>query len=342
MIPSRRQRALASIAVALVAGGLALWIRTRVTGFSDFDVIWLAGRALARGANPYVAIKSDVYTALHYPLPAVVMALPFSALPESLAAAAWTALGFGLLAYFLSAAKWWPLISLASLPAVDAAQLAQWSPVLTCIGLAPALGFLAIAKPTTGGALVVSYASRVLEKRPLMWSAGIALLVVLAATTMQPNWPWQWASSVRGAYHFVPLVLRPGGFLLLAALLKWRRPEARLLALLALAPQTGAPYDALPLILALASQREAFVFAALSFVFVLLRQTTVGPGGQFTAELAHNAPYLLATIYFPVLIMLLRRPNEGPAPMWVENTVARLPHWLRGRTSAVAAPLASR
>ncbi len=330
------------MAVALAAGALALWVRTRVTGFSDFDIIWLAGRALARRANPYVAIKSDVYTALHYPLPAVVMALPFTALSESFAAAAWTALGFGLLAYFLTAAEWWPLVGLASLPAVDAAQLAQWSPLLTCIALAPALGFLAIAKPTTGGALVVSYANRVLNKRPLVWSAGIALVVVLAATAIQPDWPWQWVSSVRGAYHFVPLVLRPGGVLLLAALLKWRRPEARLLTLLALAPQTGAPYDALPLVLALASKREVFVFAILSFVFVLLRQTTVGPGGQFTAELAHNAPYLLATIYLPVLIMILGRPNEGPAPAWVERAVARLPHWLRGRTSAVAAPLASR
>ena len=37
----------------------------------------------------------------------------------------------------------------------------------------------------------------------------------------------------------------------------------------------------------------------------------------------------------PTLAIVLRRPNVGAVPAWLERRVARLPLWLRGASSAV-------
>jgi hypothetical protein len=39
----------------------------------------------------------------------------------------------------------------------------------------------------------------------------------------------------------------------------------------------------------------------------------------------------------PVLVMLLMRPNEGPAPAWLERIASRTPMWLAGRPSPATA-----
>jgi len=41
--------------------------------------------------------------------------------------------------------------------------------------------------------------------------------------------------------------------------------------------------------------------------------------------------YVLLGCYAPALYIVLRRPNEGPVPPWLERRVTRLPAWLRGR-----------
>jgi hypothetical protein len=95
---------------------------------------------------------------------------------------------------------------------------------------------------------------------------------------------------------------------LLIALAKWRRPEARLIALLACVPQTAASYEALPLILALRSSREAMIFGIVSVISVAFVVSPTGPN-DFAAATATNAPITLATMYVPTLVMVLRRPN---------------------------------
>ena len=46
---------------------------------------------------------------------------------------------------------------------------------------------------------------------------------------------------------------------------------------------------------------------------------------------------LFAAIYLPALWMILRRPNEGTVPAWLERASAVLPSWLRGRSSVAEA-----
>jgi hypothetical protein len=55
-----------------------------------------------------------------------------------------------------------------------------------------------------------------------------------------------WLDALAGATLSVPPITRPGDFLLLLGLLRWRTLEGRLFAALALVPQTTVIYEALP------------------------------------------------------------------------------------------------
>ena len=48
------------------------------------------------------------------------------------------------------------------------------------------------------------------------------------ALVLFPSWPLDWLAAAAGSpYHLAP-IQRPGGFLLLLGLLRWRAPEGRL------------------------------------------------------------------------------------------------------------------
>ena len=332
--PSKFQRLVVALVIGAAAGGLTLYLRiAHLTSFSDFDALWLASRAVVAGENPYVAVQAGYHWPLHYPLPGILIATPMAVLPQAWAAAAWTAIGFALLAYGLTASAWWPLLGLASYPAVDSAQLAQWSPLATSIAFLPALGFLALAKPTTAGAVWAAYAHRTLRRPAIVWSAAIAGGLILVSFWLRSSWISDWLESVRSSAEFTPLVLRPGGVFLLVALLRWRRPEARLVSLLALAPQTMSPYDALPLLLVYSNRREALIGAWLSLAAVPFLVPRVGTGPAYMAAVEHNTPILLLALYVPALFLVLRRPNVGHVPTWVDRWTRFLPSWLRGATA---------
>ena len=297
----------------MVAGTLTLYLRmSGALGATDFNVMWIAGRAMHAGADPYTAVRAHFPWPMNYPLPAAVLTLPFAVLPRVGAAAVWTAIGFGVLAYCLTSTAWWPLLCLANYPAVEAAQLAQWSPLVTVIGVAPAWAFLCVAKPTTAGEVTLAFLSRVVHRPPLIRALIAAGVLVLASFAIRPTWVSEWLATVRASHEFTPLVLRPGGVVLLLALVKWKRPEARLIALMALVPQAGGAYDALPLILAVTSRTEALVFACLSLAGSQFLIPAAGVGATYEAAVRRDIPVLLVSTYLPVLVMVLRRPNVWP------------------------------
>jgi hypothetical protein len=41
-------------------------------------------------------------------------------------------------------------------------------------------------------------------------------------------------------------------------------------------------------------------------------------------------------VYLVALALVLRRPNEGTLPAWLESAAAVLPRWLRGRAVPAA------
>jgi len=306
--PARPARAV----LALAAGLLAAVYVIRVYGPtplmpSDFDAIWAAGRALRAGQDPYAAIQSPPWPwPLQYPLPAVLLTLPLGYLPVALARAAFAGVGTALLAWGLTRRAWWPLWMLGGGQMLAAIGSVQWTPLFAAGVVLPALRWLWPAKPTTGAVLVAAFPDR----RFLL--GGVAMLA--AAFTVWPTWTDGWMAAAVSAPHR-PAILRIGGFLLLLALLRWRRPEARQLAAIALVPLSPHIYEGLPLLLLARSRREMLLLSGagmLGLLAGLLIPRQVGP--------QHNPIdwlIVLFSCYLPALIMVLRRPNRTePGVLW--------------------------
>jgi hypothetical protein len=266
---------------------------------SDFDAIWAAGGALLAGHDPYAAVPSPPWPwDLQYPLPAVLVALPFCGLPLPFARAAFMGVGAALLAWGLTRRAFWPLIMLASGQFFWSLQSVQWTPLFTAAVLIPALQLLWTVKPTTGLALFSAYPN---------WRTVVGGVILLAAAfAAWPAWLGDWIAAAGRAPHG-PAVLKPGGFVLLLALLRWRLPEARQLAVLACLPTSPHLYEGLPLLLAARSRRELLALSVCGGVGLAasaLSPESAGPNhGLF--------PWMIVFLsaYLPALAVVLRHPN---------------------------------
>ena len=212
-----------------------------------------------------------------------------------------------------------------------AAELAQWSPLLSAGFVIAPLSLLWVAKPSIGLALSVA--------RPSRWPViGLVVLGGIAFLT-QPHWFGAWrhalssTSSIRGVgFPYIAPILMPGGFLALLALLRWRRPEARLIAALACVPQTMLLYEAVPLFLVPRTLRETELLVLLSFVALGFMPHT----SAYAPDIDASGRWIVIFLYLPATLMVLRRPNEGGLPAWIESRVGRLPRWLRGLPAEAA------
>jgi hypothetical protein len=211
----------------------------------------------------------------------------------------------GMFALALSARERWQWGLLASAPAMNAVLLGQWSPLLVAgVGL-PALAISWAAKPTVGLALFAGWPSRT------AFLSGLAL--TLLALLLCPSWPWDWRAAVAGSPNYVAPISRPGGFLLLLGLLRWRAPEGRMLGVLALVPHTTGLHEMLAPLLAARTGRELAVLVGLGYLFSVLAYTLTPHGPDVVPEmLAAQWPAALSLIYIPALVFVLRRPAVKP------------------------------
>jgi hypothetical protein len=267
----------------------------------DFDLCWVAARALLERRDPYAAVVTAGWPwPMYYPMPAVLLALPFALLPMPVARAVFAGLGSGLLVYGLSRRGWWAVWVLASGAFLHALWTVQWSPLLTAAVLLPTLGGVLAAKPNIGAALWIGYPSRI--------AALGALALVALGFLLLPGWPRSWLAAVELASHLRPLVLRPGGVLLLLALARWRRPEARLLVALACVPQSGLPYETVPLFVVPRNRREMLLLGLLTHVALGVIAWIIH-AESYAETLTRSWPWMLGLVYLPVLLVVLRRPN---------------------------------
>jgi hypothetical protein len=314
--------------------GFALGVRAYTVAAhtsTDFTQIWFAAHALLAGANPYRVIGPGLTYAspwpFFYPLPAGLVAIPLAPLSVSVATALFVALSAACFAWALMAHGVAPLLGMMSAAMIVAAELGQWSPILAAAVVLAPLGVLGVAKPTLGLAVLVA--------RPSWWTVSGAVVLSGLAFAISPHWVVDWREAfVRfGAHrplHFRAPVVHPGGVLSLLALLRWRRPEARLLATLACVPQTMILYEALPLFLI---PRTAFECVALLLLSYAAQAAMLLAGD----DLIVGGRWLVWCLYLPCLVMVLRRPNEGVAREWLERRIASFPPWLRGRAFPDAA-----
>ena len=313
----RRQIAAAcAIGVAAAVISALLLPLTHGADFAQFHFHarkWLSGGNAYSGGFPVMRATRVVPEPFFYPFPTLLAIAPFALLPLSAAVAAFVGVSAALLAYAVISRCPERLPLFFGPGFFVALVLGQWSPIITAAIILPALGFLCVLKPNLGLAATASNPTKVAIL------GGGALLV--ATLLLQPNWPAEWLRNLHSMPpHPMPIQL-PGGFLILLALLRWRRPEARLIAAMACVPQLMYFADQLPLWLVARTRRETMVLSAVSataWVASLLVNIQADRQPAFS-----SVPYVLAGVYLPVLVMVLRRPNEGPLPEWVERALAK-------------------
>ena len=271
---------------------------------SDFAQTWTGARALLAGQNPYEAVgpgRAMEYRWLTpYPLPAFLLALPFTPLPMRLVDPLFTGLSAAALAFVLTRDR--PndprLLVFASMAYVGAVQYSQWSPLLTAAVFLPWLSPVLAAKPTIGAALWLAYPSG----RTLAGAIALLLLSFVA----WPTWPWSWYPTLAGLTHLRMPITFWGGPLILLALLRWRLPEARLLVALSCVPQTTFLYEAIPLFLIPRTIKQAAYLATATHAVQLLYVVQL-PYPSYDVMAATMGQWMVYLLYLPCVAMVLRR-----------------------------------
>ncbi|HJZ77657.1 MAG TPA: hypothetical protein VKE51_38275 [Vicinamibacterales bacterium] len=303
-----RRRCAFALSVATTAGVLSwvVWSQPQPE-MSDLALVWASARAFLHGDNPYQMVGPgrafDRPYPLVYPMTAVLALAPLAWLPLRWVDPLFVACGFGLFTYALTRQRLLtpPLVALVSIAALMTLQTSQWSLLLTGAALLPACGLILIAKPTIGLALFAAFPRR---------RIAIGCAVVLALSVLaRPLWIIDWRATLASVPHVVAPITRLGGPLLLLAALKWKRADARLLLGMACVPHTTVPYETIPLFLIPQTWTEAWGLWALG-VLAYIGQWATGPYASQEAYWTGGARWIVAVMYLPCLLMVLRRPNE--------------------------------
>lgn len=323
------------VLIVAVIGLLAAFLAVPhlgVVGTSDFDQLWYGARALVRGGSPYAAVgpgrEFPWPFPLFYPLPGVLAAVPFVVLPVRAASLVFSALGGVALALAFTRERSHRVLALTSFSFFYCAAISQWTPILVAATVFPWLGVLFAAKPTIGLALWLY--------RPRWQTAVACVAFVLLSVAIRPSWPAEWRAGLGAATHIVAPITYPGGLLVLLALARWRRPEARLLVAMACVPHTTLLYEVLPLFLVPASWRESLLLVACTWVTQAI-EMIVGPFPYLPDRVAFSGRMAVALCYLPCVVMVLQRPNEGFLPPVLERVVGRAAAW-RIRNLPAGAP----
>jgi len=320
--PTRRQRLLVALALTGLAVAVVLGDFHRSPGHRpDFTQAWFGAQTLLDGRNPYDLIGPGLEFEWEYPLlyPAtsLVASIPFTILSLKAATILFIAVSTFLLAYGITVDSWHRLPLFPSAAFVDSLHTAQWTIVLTAAVFLPWLCSLAAAKPQNGLAILASATSRV----AIIAGALGAVVMLGLSLVLLPGWVSDWLPLVRSADHMMPAIAGPIGFIIPVVMLRWRRPEAWLVMLTACLPQTFSWYSALILLSTAATYREACVLSLISTLGFVLTVIAIdaNPAGLPRVMWA----IFLCTTYLPVIVAILRRPNEGKSPFWLQRLGAR-------------------
>ena len=128
-----------------------------------------------------------------------------------------------------------------------------------------------------------------------------------------PGWFGEWWATLASAPHVVAPIVRPGGLLVLLALLKWKRADARLLVAMACMPHTTAPYETIPLFLIPQTWLQAWGLWGLAGL-AYVGQWATGPYLSQADYWASGARWIVLLLYLPCLVVVLRRPNVWSDP----------------------------
>ena len=302
--PARRAWVPLVIALAFVLGcrvALYVWMPDRT---SAFDFLYDAAARLLRGENPYP--RSTQW--FPYPLPAVLLAVPFTQLPLALARPVFDVLVGWTFVYALWKYRGtYALLAAASGAYLFAMGSGQSTPLIVAAALVPALGFLLAVRPNSAASLWIAWPS-------VRAFLGATLFLALSLA-VRPDWPAEWWNALPSDHaSLTPPLLRPFGFVLLLAALRWRTPEGRLVLAMACIPQSTLPYELVVLALIPANRVEMGIYVAGSWIAVAVA-SGLGLGGSLAEWNGTGWPVTLCAVYLPMLYLILRRRNGRSAPM---------------------------
>ena len=251
------------IAISCATGTLFTFIRRyTIRAPNDFGWAVSTAKALASGIDPYLGHLRDT---VPYPLPVALFGLPFIWTDEITATDIFIGISITLLVLgILINGKPWQLLILASAPLVFAAEIGQWSPLITASWFWPNMaGVLTLVKPQT--ALPVFLAR-------FHWKSLIISGYVLALSLfIMPLWPWKWLQLSIGKYFYQIPILVPFGILLLLSILYISEEPARLLLFSSILPFRSV-YDFASLALIPQNIWQMTVYVAFSWVYLFSRK----------------------------------------------------------------------
>jgi hypothetical protein len=336
-LPSVRTRFLVALAIGLASGAFTYLLQSRHPEILAYDWTfhWRAGRAVWGRLNPYlVVVPTGPYPYSYYwfyPLPSVFLALPTAWLPAVWSSAITVAACGGILAFAVTRENYARLpLFLSSQFMMGAAAGSSPMMLVTAACAWPAMQWAISVKPNLGLAAFIS--------RPTWIAVYGSVAMCALAFLVEPTWPWFWLRQIfamKGGDshtvlgHIVPIMV-PGGQLVVLALLRWRRPDARLLFAMACVPQSMTFHDVLPLMLIPKTFRQSLIMGLLSFVAFFLALPILRNEPDMATMFHETAPFAVWFMYVPALVLVLLRPNEASVPTWIERLTLGWPHWLRG------------
>lgn len=331
-VPARHRIVLAALC-GMLAALVTLQKNMREPTPRDFEQVWFAARALLSGAYPYDHIGPGLAFEwpfpLVYPLPAALIAIPVAPFPSHTATVLFSAIAGAAFAWALMEYGYGPLFGFFSMPVRAAFETVQWSPLLAASLVIAPLAVLFVAKPTIAVALFVA--------RPSRWAFLGVILFGGTAFMLYPAWMADWLASI-AQYNAMlaptipyraPITFTAGPLVLLC-LLRWRRPEARLVAALACVPQTLVLYEAVPLMLVARTFWQSVALVTTSYIGHAWVRVQLPPAYHDGLSYDLVGQAMIWSLYVPCTFLILRRQNTGALPGWVETRIASLPEWLRG------------
>jgi hypothetical protein len=309
-----REQWIVTILLIVLTGAFATFRFLRAPTYtSDLDQLWHAANALRSGRNPYEAVGPgrpfEWGFPLFYPLPAILLVLPFTFLPIAAARLAFSLVSAAALGYAIGP-RWrmlWPLV-----PSVSyflAISRNQWSPLVLAAVWLPALGFVVAAKPNVGALALVAQ-----NRRNAVLVLALATALGIIAFLVRPSWLAEWLAIVRSLPNQKIALVQPGGVLLLGALLIWRSIDGRVILAAGLLPQTPSLYDVLPLFMLCRTTRQAILLSALTHA---TQWSVIARGPYGTPSDYYNSiqRWTVWLILLPCLVLALSNRRLGAAPL---------------------------
>ncbi len=301
--PSAGTRLAAAIAIGIASALFTAFVFSQPHP-PDFAAWYRGAQVLLSGANPYrlplLSTSWPFDEPLYYPLPTLLVTLPLAKLSLPVAGALFMGISGALLAWLVSRDGLWRLWLFGTASYLMACRLGQWSPLLTAVTFLPAAGILAVMKPNLGLAI--------LAYRPTVRAIIGCIAIGLLSFAILPSWLADWHANLASVIAHPAPIATTGGPILLLALLRWRRPEARLLLVMACVPQLLFWADQLPLFLIPRSKPEMM---AMVFVSTLAFLAWFLVYGTNRAYVLAAEPFVFWGVYVPCLVMILRRPNAA-------------------------------